>query len=295
MTIDPFQTMIIGTVLLFATSLAAYYWEYKALVITIPLLALCVYRLSGDYNTFTVIASPVVFGTSAGFAIKRRLSVQFYILVSTICAAALTIALYYYLIHAAGVDVMDTIREQMFLLIDESGMQQAEKRTIQENVESVMQIIKKIAPFYFFLNSLIWSVFSFLILRLFYMFFIIRGPVIVKGLEYFRLNDYTIFVLIAFLAAYIFVPEEQFAVIHNTALSGLLITALLYMIQALGIIRYFLISRKLPLFILPLGIFITLLFSWPLLPFVSIILAGWGILDLWTDFRHLKHKNDTSS
>ncbi len=293
MAIDPFQTLVIGTILLFVSSLTFYYWGAKALTIIVPLTGVCIYRFSGDFNSFTLIVPPLIFGSFAGYTIKRSLSVQFYIIGSTVTFTIIATGLYYYMMQVLGIDLFDSLMTQMQLLLEKSELAQNEQTEIISSFKSVLVIVREVVPFYFFLQSVIWSTIAFMILRLFYIFVIIKGIVTIKGLELFKMNDYTVFLLIAFLAGYIFIKPEISETVNYGALNGLLIILLLYLIQALGIIRHFLIRKNLPLLILPLGIFFTLLFSAVLLPVVSILLAGWGLLDVWTDFRNLNKKDTT--
>jgi hypothetical protein len=292
MTIDPFQTLIIASVLLFATSLSFYFWDFKASLLIVPLMGVIIYRFIGNFDTLTMLVSPVVFGSFTGLTIRKNFSVQFYVLGSTFALTIITVSAYYYLLNVLDIDAVQIMTTQLNEVISSSTLSSAEKQELRSNIDIAISIVRDVMPFYLFLISLIYSTIAFIILRLFYSVFILKRPLFLKGLEFFKLNDFVIFLLIASMALYVFITPEQSEIANNAALNALCITAFLYVIQALGIIRHFLIKKKLPLFILPLGIFITLLFSWPLLPIVSILLAGWGVLDLWTDFRHLNKKNN---
>ena len=91
--------------------------------------------------------------------------------------------------------------------------------------------------------------------------------------------------LIAFFAGFLFVKPGTSEAVYTISVNGLLMLVTLYFIQSIGIIRHFLIRKKLPLIILPLGLGLTIMYDPRFFLIVALILAGLGLLDVWTDFR----------
>jgi hypothetical protein len=112
----------------------------------------------------------------------------------------------------------------------------------------------------------------------------------VRSLELFRLNDYFIFSLIAGWGIFLLLDKNQFPVITVMALNIALAASVLYIIQALGIIKFFIIKKGMPVIMLPLVILTLLILGPSILVFSMILLIGLGTLDLWGDFRKLTHE-----
>ncbi len=83
------------------------------------------------------------------------------------------------------------------------------------------------------------------------------------------------------------VDGQEYPLIYLIALNMGLITALFYLVQAMGVIKFFLMKRNMPRYLLPVMFLFLLLTGLQILPFFLIILAGFGTLDLWADFRKL--------
>jgi hypothetical protein len=113
----------------------------------------------------------------------------------------------------------------------------------------------------------------------------------VKALEFFKVNEFIIFILIAGWGVFIMFDKIQYPVITIIALNTGLAASVLYTIQAMGIIKFFIMKRKLPVIILPL-IIITLSLVPIVFIFVMTMLTGIGILDLWGDFRKLNSNKE---
>ena len=75
--------------------------------------------------------------------------------------------------------------------------------------------------------------------------------------------------------------------LHTVSLNALLITSMLYFIQALGVIKFFLSRRGLPVIIIPGVLFLIVFLGIPAAVLTGILLTGMGVLDMWVDFRKL--------
>ena len=111
----------------------------------------------------------------------------------------------------------------------------------------------------------------------------------------FRLNDYFIFVLIAGLAAFrsqLLIDKSNYSVLYSAGLNIALVAALLYFMQALGVVKFFMIKRGVPGYVLPLAAAGMLIHGHVRSRCSCLImLAGVGALDVWADFRKLTPKS----
>ena len=108
-----------------------------------------------------------------------------------------------------------------------------------------------------------------------------------KSLEYYRMNDYLIFLFIGFWALFLILDSDLSPQINILSLNIALMLSILYAIQALGIIKFFLIRKGLPVFLLPVLVVSLIMLGIPAFTFAAILLTGLGTLDLWADFRKL--------
>jgi hypothetical protein len=151
-----------------------------------------------------------------------------------------------------------------------------------------VQLAKDMLPFAAFFYSILLTGFSFFLMKKFFMKKFGEG---VKALEFFKVNEFVIFILIAGWGIFIMIDKIQYPVIAVIALNIGLAASVLYTIQAMGIMKFFIIKRRLPVVLLPL-IIITLLFVPVVFIFVMAMLTGVGILDLWGDFRKLNSNKE---
>jgi hypothetical protein len=151
-----------------------------------------------------------------------------------------------------------------------------------------VQFAKDMLPFAAFFYSILLTGFSFFLMK---KFFLRKYGENVKALEFFRVNEFVIFILIAGWGIFIMIDKIQYPTITAIALNAGLAVSVLYTIQAIGIIKFFIMKRKMPVFILPL-IIISLMLMPMVFVFVMAMLTGFGVLDLWGDFRKLNSNNE---
>jgi hypothetical protein len=292
MYLESYHIFGISIALLFVSAFAFYKMGIKALALMLPIAAIIGYKQIGSFDVLAMLMTPLVLGSSCGFTLAKRKSLQFYILLSVSVLTVIEVAQYYYQVHFLNIDIIDQVKSQMPVFFKQLNMEDV--KVSQQDIDLIVSLMRITLPFNIFFNNLLWSGVAFVLLRPVLSIFIERKPIPVRGLEFFRLNDYTIFIVIACLALFIFVKRDQNELIYLISINGLLIGTALYYVQALGIIRHFLIRKRLPVYLLPVGILVTFAFNKMLFFFVSIVLAGWGMLDLWTDFRRL-HKKDSNT
>jgi hypothetical protein len=119
------------------------------------------------------------------------------------------------------------------------------------------------------------------------LFIRIFGPVKTKGLEFFRLNDYAIFILIGGWLSFLLLDKSEHEILYLAGLNIGLIVSALYLVQALGVVRFLLMKKNKPGHILTLALILTFILSIEVFVFIIILLTGFGTLDLWADFRKL--------
>ena len=66
-----------------------------------------------------------------------------------------------------------------------------------------------------------------------------------------------------------------------------LIASVFYFIQAIGVIKFYILKKGWPTYTLPMMFMMILVLGGGGIVFFSVLLAGFGSLDLWADFRKL--------
>ena len=167
------------------------------------------------------------------------------------------------------------------------------RKKLREDLNTSLQIIqdskwvqfaKDMIPFSAFIYSLMVTSLSFFLMK---KVFMKKQGIGVRALELFRLNDYFIFSLIAGWGIFLLLDKNRFPAVTAAALNIALAASMLYIIQALGIIKFYIIKKGVPVVLLPLMILTLLILGPSILIFAMIILIGIGTLDLWGDFRKL--------
>ncbi len=281
-------------------------WHWLSLGLFVPIAALPLVK--GDLSDgLTLFITPLTIGLVAGWALLKGKSLTVFLITSVLCFSTLFVVEYQVIRQFKGYDMLKVARDGAVLMLDKSDKEldeifagyksnESEKKILREEFRRTVSMLKEekwlhffrdMLPFISFLYGLFASSLSFYLIR---RFFTKDLEVKSKALEFFKLNDYTIFALIAGWAGVIFLNKNLFPGVSMVFLNIALITSVLYMIQALGIIKFKLLKRGWPTYILPLAIFASLTFSSSAIIFMAVILTGIGTLDLWADFRKLVPK-----
>ncbi len=278
-----FLAAAIGALMLMAGSAYLYYrLEWKALAIFAVLIG-SVLVVTGRVADMPLVAGPFLLGGVGGYTFKNGKSFEFYMLTASISLSLLVTGLFYYLAYYQNVDFAGMLRGELVKIMEMGGAPDDIKRQFLAEFDVSRNDIMARVPFSSFLNSMVLSGLGYLVIGRFLSKTVQAGAV--AGLESFRLNDYFIFVLIGGLAAYLLIDKSEYLILHSAGLNIALIAALLYFVQALGLIKFFLIRRGLPGYFLPLGLTVMLIAGIWMALFLFIILAGLGALDVWADFR----------
>lgn len=258
----------------------------------------------GYAGLISIFLIPAAFGTTGGLCFRQGKDFGFYLALSSILFAALFTAEYHTLRVIRGTDIIEKGRDEIVFMMEQGTGDLdrvfEEYKTPPENREKLkadfansiaiikdskwLQFARDMVPFSAFIFGILICGFSFVILKKW-----VIKPVAqqVKGLEFLRINDYFIFALIAGWGGFILLDSNAYPAFSIAALNLALSVSTLYVAQALGIIKYFMIGRGIPAIILPLLILTLLILGAPVIIFMTILLLGAGSLDLWADFRKL--------
>ena len=298
---------IAGVILTISVAFIFYRFGWISTVFFI-LLSIVSFFFKGYEDNFSFYILPLIAGTIGGCCFKKGLGLDFFITVSSLLFAVYITADYHILKYVKGYDfidhgVIETVRlleenkvnmEQTF---NQYNISEDDKKKFSESFDVYIEILndrkwiqfaKDMLPFAAFFYSILLTGFSFFLMK---KFFMKKYGEEVKPLEFFRVNEFVIFILIAGWGIFIMIDKIQYPVITVMALNIGLAVSVLYTIQAIGIIKFFIIKRRLPVVILPLMI-IALLFVPMVFIFVMAVLTGVGILDLWGDFRKLNSNKE---
>ncbi|MCU0822981.1 MAG: YybS family protein [Spirochaetes bacterium] len=260
-------------------------WAAKSLYLLLFISGIAIIVLS-YYNEYLHILSAIcIIGAAAGFTFRMNRSFQFYLLVTTLSLTIIFSLNYHILKNYKNVDILTKSKDTFIEILKKSeNLPEADKNELSARLNESMDIIKNVIPFSYFLNYLFLSLFSVSFLKQFFIRKYTEKSSNLEGIEKFRIKDYLIFVLIAGWIAVLLVDENRYHIFYIIGLNTALVLSALYLIQALGIIKFFLIKKGLPTLILPVLIIIILFFGIEYLIFALIILASLGALDFWADF-----------
>jgi len=297
---------IAGVILTISSAFIFYKWGWVSLALFAP-AALIPVVLNGYDGGLSLYTLPLITGTAGGYCFRKSSGLDFFITVSAILFAVVFTADYYILKEVRGYDFIETGKTEVVQILTQSKGEMEKvfdqyktpdenRKKLREDFDTSIRLIqdskwiqfaRDMIPFTAFIYSIFVTGFSFFLMK---KIFMKKQGKDVKSLELFRLNDYTIFSLIAGWGIFILLDKSQFPVITVIALNIALAASVLYIIQAFGIIKFFILKKGLPIVLLPLMILTTLILGPSIIMFVMIILIGIGTLDLWGDFRKLNYE-----
>ncbi len=277
--------MIISTALFFSTALAYYKYGKITLSVLLPLAAY-VFLFNSTADVIALVFVPFAVGSLCGFVFKNNKSMQFYIVVATVIVTSILLANYYYQLLYLKKDVLGMAKEMFSGLPYFKEGSPEDQANFNRVLEQTYDTFKVVYPFIFFINAFFWSMAGFAVNKIVVQFYT-KTKITLKGIEFFKLSDYLIFMVITATAIVFFakdyIPYKAYYVFTNV----LLITIFFYFIQSIGIAKFFIKMKKLPFSIIPFTILLALFFGVTVFSFFMIIMTGFGILDLWADFRKL--------
>ena len=264
-----------------------YRLEWKAIIICAALPAITV-ALTGRVSDMPLMAAPALLGCLGGYTFKRGKSLEFFLVTASVSLAVISAGVFYYLMLYRNVDFIGMLKADMLRSIEATQLPGEVRAQYIEWFDEWKDYIVALVPFGSFVNSMLMAAIGYAILKRFLGR--LAGAVPGGGLELFRLNDYFVFVLIAGLGVYLLIDKSNYPVLHSAGLNIVLASGVLYFVQALGVIKFLLMKRGMPRYMLPLMIAGGLLLGLVAV-FLFVVIAGVGALDVWADFRKLAKRS----
>ena len=280
--------LIIGLGLVVGVAYLYHRYEWKA-VLPGAAAVILMTVVSGEVTGLPFVIAPLVLGTIGGYTFKKGKSFTFFLVTAAFSLAVLFGVYFYAMVIFEKVDFVGMLRGELVRFLNTARAPEDIKSQFLSDFDGSKDDIIARVPFSSFLNAVILAGLAFVAVRKFFSRLPNAEPV--AGLEYFKLNEYFIFVLIAGLGIYLLIDKAHYSAVSNAGLNAVLISALLYFVQALGIVKFHLIKRGAPTYILPLALVtMTIMGIW-ILFFLFVLLAGFGTLDVWADFRKLSKQD----
>ncbi len=287
---------LIGLSILFAAAVFFFKWGWKKFI---PVTVVAVAGLIGaamrdaaflsDY--LTVVVSPMIVGGVWGYTFSRGKSLYFFVLVTSLSLSFMFTADYYFLKLYKNYDLVKESRARVADIVRSSEMPEKDKTEFLSRLDASMDTVKDVVPFTYFLNSVLGALLCFYIMKAFFSRYLGGSAAAVRGLEFFKLNDYFIYALIAGWLSVLLVERSSYYAVYVFGLNLALSFSVLYLIQSFGIIKYLLMKKNIPVLVLPAGLLVIALLGIEALLFVGIILLSVGALDFWADFRKLETRS----
>lgn len=184
-----------------------------SLIVFVPAAVIPVF-IGGYQGGVSLYTLPLITGTAGGYCFKKSSGLDFFITVSAILFAVVFTADFYIMKEVKGYDFIDTGKVEVVRLLEQTKGEvekafeqyktpEENRKKLREDLNTSLQMIqdgkwvqfaKDMVPFSAFLYSVLVTAFSFLLMK---KIFMKKQGQSVKALEFFRLNDYIIFSLIA--------------------------------------------------------------------------------------------------
>jgi len=191
---------------------------------------------------------------------------------------------YYYKLMN-GVDmVADSRKQTTDIFLKMNDISNEDKEAALGVINAVMDFLKDVVPFAVFINALMLSGIGYVAVKFF--LFVFKKDAPASGLFAFELNGYIVFALIGAWAVVLLTGKGN-RLLFSAALNCALIISSLYIVQALGVISFFLKKNNMPDYFIVILAVLLFFLSMSAGFFPAILLAGFGLLDLWADFRKI--------
>ena len=276
--------LLISAAIMIATAVSVFKMgKYSALWL-LPLSVLMIYFSIGYIDILVINLSALAIGSITGFAYRSKRSVQFIVLTSVFLVFGIFAADYLYETNYMGASLANEAKTAVQSFLDSGRIDDKQKAEFAEQYKFVMEIMKDLVPFMIFVSALMISFAGFSILDLIFKR-ILKAENSIKGIENFKVNEWLVFVVIFSIALIVFDKEGNFYPAKTVGKNILLVMTVVYFIQSLGILKFVLMKKRIPVFIMPLFLLGMAIFSFQVFGFVVMFMAGIGLLDIWADFR----------
>jgi uncharacterized protein YybS (DUF2232 family) len=286
----------VGLILIISSTFLFYRFGWKSIFLLLfPLLLIFFLTSENNSEVFPLILGFFLTGFIAGYSLRNRKSIQFFLLFSSLTLTVLFSGNYYFLKIHKGIEILGRSKEGIIEIINSSNFSVSERREFTAQLDESLDILRDIIPFAYFINSIIFSLLFFYFARVILKKFLKNHEKEAHGIEFFKLNDYFIFTLILGWLIVLLVDKREYYIIYISGLNIALIISVLYLIQSIGIFKFFLKKKGLPQFLIPLSVLVILFLGLKIVLFLSIILVGIGAIDFWADFRKIGNAGKTPS
>jgi hypothetical protein len=308
-------SLLAGIFLLMFTAVLFYRFSWGIIHIAILFAGLFIINFIPGDDSLYLIISFIITGASAGYSFRKKKNLLFFILITSLSISFIFTFNHYFLKNYKNMDILQNSKNGILSLLEGNEVTESEKKEIIRKVDDSLEIIVQIIPFAYFVNSLLLSMVSLFFLKFIFKKFFksedikknkesnkrlnstdmngigIPGNSSLK-LETFKIKEHSIFGFIAGWLIVLLVDRNPNDFLYISGLNIALILTGLYLIQAIGIVKYLFVKKNIPAIVVPIAFFIFLLFGIEYFTFVLIVLSGVGIIDFWADFRKL---NEVSS
>jgi hypothetical protein len=287
---------LIGLAFIAGIALIFFRRGWKSLLAIVPItagMAYAAFAAQGgpgiEYGIMVI--APVFTGIAAGYSFRNRRSLLFFLVITSVVLGSALTAHYYHQKLYTDTDPLDDTKKRAVELLSQSQMSEVEREDALAKLDSSLDLLKDVMPFAYFLNSLATALIGYFLSRALVSRTGAPDVVSLPGIEMVRLHDYFIFALIAGWLAVLLVDHEAYRAVYVAGLNVALCISALYLLQAVGIVKYVLAVRNVPSFVLPLVLAFIVLLGTEFILFFSIIFLSIGALDFWADFRKLEAKD----
>ncbi|MFH0975923.1 MAG: DUF2232 domain-containing protein [Spirochaetota bacterium] len=295
-------SLIIGIFVLVGTARICYKfpWKFNYLFFLLPVLfALAIFPGNDFFNS---IISFIIIGAAAGYTFKNNKNLRFFIFVTSLSITFIFAFNHYYLKNVKNIDILQENKNKFADILKESNVTESEKKQMIQKIDETLYIVKDMMPFAYFLSAFILSIAGFYIMKFLFIYWKFNRPdnaekklkgeennknIFFDGIEKFKVIDYLIFIYIAAWFIVLLVDKMNYYFLYIAGLNIALILACFYLIQAFGILKFFLKKKGLPSSLMLLIVFSLLVFGMEYMMFSLIILSSIGAIDFWADFRKL--------
>ncbi|HOF34693.1 MAG TPA: DUF2232 domain-containing protein [Spirochaetota bacterium] len=252
--------LLISAAIMIATAVSVFKMgKYSALWL-LPLSVLMIYFSIGYIDILVINLSALAIGSITGFAYRSKRSVQFIVLTSVFLVFGIFAADYLYETNYMGASLSNEAETAVQSVLDSGKLDDKQKAKLTEDYKFVMEIMKDSTPFMIFLSALMISFAGFSILDLIFKR-IMKAENFIKGIENFKINEWLVFLVIISIGLIVFDNGGKFYPAKTVGKNILLVLTVVYFIQSLGIIKFVLMKKRIPVFIMPLFLLGMAIFS----------------------------------
>lgn len=245
-----------------------------------------------DNEHIHLLSILAIIGAAIGFTFKKNKSFQFYVILTSISLTCMFTMNFFYLDKVENINILERSKVSFIEIIEKSpDVPDNEKKLLIDNVNDSVKKIKDIFLFANFLMLLLFALCCFFITK-FLLTQRNSDEIKIKGIEYFKINDFIIFALITGWLIVLLIDNENYYDIYFISLNAGLILSAFYLIQSFGIIKFLLLKKDLPTFLLPLSIITIMIVHIESLIYILILLTSLGALDFWANFRKYGNKTE---